>query len=268
MVTPELLEYIQTSLAGGKSKEQIERELEASGGWKAEDVREAFGALHVVPHITTTSTTPAPKASGAAFIFRFIVFLIILAVVVFAAEKIAGPEINAKIASLIGIGQPAATTTQPQSDGLTNIQPPTSAVVALPQPQDPQATATMVTTPTVVPADIAVNTTCPDDDLNCLATAAATCTPASVKNVETITMFGTTADTALVYGVTGKQGSGCGFSLKNLVNNNDGMCIFKKTTDITNLLKNWQKSLFSTNDFAAATCTGTYFNLPNKNPTQ
>lgn len=46
MITVELLSFIKKELSSGKTKEQIKGELLVGGGWKSEDIDEAFNNLN------------------------------------------------------------------------------------------------------------------------------------------------------------------------------------------------------------------------------
>ncbi len=47
MVTQELITYIKKSLAEGKSRADLEKELFLSGGWSASDLNDAFKAIEI-----------------------------------------------------------------------------------------------------------------------------------------------------------------------------------------------------------------------------
>ena len=81
MVTPALIHYIQDSLAQGKQKEQIQKELLLAGGWQVSDIDEAFAV------ISGTVVQKKKGPTGIAWGPVTIVILIVVGVILFVLYR-------------------------------------------------------------------------------------------------------------------------------------------------------------------------------------
>jgi hypothetical protein len=282
MITPALINYIQTNLAVGKSKDKIKSELLLAGGWQEHEVDEAFMTLDTGPYKKT------PTAKAGSFFMTFFIIIIILGGLAFAADKLLGSSVSDVVSNIVAVlpfGHTATPDTsvipssmiQPVLLPKTDPQTPAVAdpsITALQQASiQAAAQAATPTTPSVQPITPPVPTKCTANDTTCLLQAVAACNPAT----ETSTTVATTPADAS--GKTTKETSLRSYTISSAANNQCTMAFTVKsdtvskfrakaasctlpTTDIATVLTNW-----TTGDFYTDTgvdlygkCTGTYFN--------
>lgn len=77
MITKELISFIKAELALGKNKEQINAELLAGGGWKSDDLDEAFLSLNK-PIISTPNVLVQSKPKKTNKIFAIVLIVLFL----------------------------------------------------------------------------------------------------------------------------------------------------------------------------------------------
>lgn len=74
MITPELITYLKTELAKGRSRGDLQKELFLQGGWKAVDVDEAFKAADGV---VATPTQKQPRIHKKVRIIWVIILMLL-----------------------------------------------------------------------------------------------------------------------------------------------------------------------------------------------
>ncbi len=265
MITPDLIRYIQTGLAAGKSKDRIKSDLMLAGGWSAADVDQAFAALQESPY----TQTPSSKV-GSFFLTVFIV-LIILGGMAFAAEKYFGPvvsEIGQNIVAALPFGH---TTQQPedQTENTTSMVLPPSTIQSTtqtpvdtaPQVQTPVDVA--VAPPVTVPSTPQPLVACKANDSGCLMQAAASCNPATETNTATSTQ--TKESSTRLYAVIGPSNNQCKFTFSvksdtvKAHQGKGGLCTLSNN-DLVTVLTAWNDGNYSdTTVDLASQCTGSYF---------
>lgn len=276
MITPDLVQYVQKNLAEGKSRDQIQRDLLIAGGWKADDIQEAFAAIDG----RSAPAGSASKRSGSGFVTFFIV-LVLLGGIAYGAEKFYGPAISAKLASVSALNPFKKTATDPAviqaNDALLNQAPNQGIPIASTSTADVAAPAVVAT------AAPLTSGTCADNDMSCIIKAAATCASASVKNADSVDLSGFKITATSLYGVSAPDtGTGCVFTINtqslaiaapsgqsvdpavqaqySALAGKQGACTFAKASSVVTLLKKLQARTFNPeSDFASGTCTGTFF---------
>lgn len=262
MITPDLIRYIQTSLAAGKSKDQIKSDLMLAGGWTAADIDQAFATLQTSPYKKTASS------KAGSFFLTVIVVLVVLGGLAFAAEKYFGPvvsDIGKNIIAALPFKRASQEPTDPNENTTTAVLPPSNLETAQPVDNAAQTpAATTLTPPLAVSTTPAPLIACKTNDTACLLQAAAVCNPATQTN--TTTTASPKETSTRLYAIIGPQDNQCKFtfSVKSdtvKAHQGKGALCTVSTDNLVTVLNAWQAGNYSdTTVDLASQCTGSYFN--------
>ena len=83
MVTKELLEYIKTETAKGRTREEIHSVLASGGGWSEEDISEGFRMISPMQKVVLPEIATDSKSKTLVSVLKFLAILIILSILGF-----------------------------------------------------------------------------------------------------------------------------------------------------------------------------------------
>jgi len=244
MVNQQILDYIKQQLQQGINNEQIKQAL-ITNGWQSADIEDAFSSINysVQGQPILNSSNKAPIRVWKIIVASLAGVIIVGSGIYFASQKLFKSE---------------------QSPNTKQ----TSEEVVSPMPTKE--------TPTGITA-----MDC-KQDFDCFIQASQNCKLAKVDYTTTTDIFGVKQTTKSFFEIKGAEATKCIFFLRTekidlafpasvppeivsqqkeiykKLEGRSGSCQFN-TSDLTAMLSKWKQGNFSTEDFKAAECSGTYF---------